>query len=255
MYALHDSDNELKKQGMFLCNGEKHAHDLNKQGYGIHQAVNEFNGQRKAENLTKIKFWIADIDDGNKIDMIKKIRGLEAKPSVVVETKRGYHLYWIAIDGTEENYRTIQAGIAKKLNADQACKDVARALRMPGFYHMKDPNNPFLVKIVKQWDLVWTEKEMLYAYPMPKPKYKKYDYVPKESDKQEMLNPDNWDKIFRLNNIAPGCRHHELVRITLWLFDLGFDGQTISETVHEMNRRISEPLSEYEVNSILKGKV
>ena len=138
LFAIHDYDNKLKRKGAFEIKPEE-VQELNKQGYGIYMCVNEFNGARKIENLQKINFWIADLDSGTKLDMINRIEELVLQPSIIVETKKGYHCYWKAENATFENYTEIEKGLIKKLNADKACKDVTRLLRFPTSYHMKNP--------------------------------------------------------------------------------------------------------------------
>jgi len=62
------------------------------------------------------------------------------RPSSIVESKNGYHCYWFAKDGTKENWPKICTYIAEELHGDmKIVKDTSRVLRIPGFYHWKDP--------------------------------------------------------------------------------------------------------------------
>jgi len=193
LYALHDSDPELKKKGMFQVTPQQ-ARELNKQGYGCHWLPNEFKGTRKAINLARIRFYIADIDDGTKSEQMALIIALPIRPSVIKKNKNGYHCYWkVKGDATPENYRIIQTGLIKKLNADPACKDVCRTLRSPNYYHMKDPNDPFMVEVVHQDDREFTEGQMLSAYKVeiPKPKYEKGSFETNKNDFFDVRNKTN----------------------------------------------------------------
>ena len=250
-YVIHDSDPELKKQGA-MCVEKSELKEYNQKGYGIFWTPNEFNGRRKAENVTKIKFWIADIDEDSKEDQMKRIEALPLYPSIIIETKKGYHCYWRAIDATIDRYRDIECGLIKRLKSDPACKDVCRLLRYPNYYHMKDPKNPFLVKCVYNSDREYTEHDMLIAYELPKPVYKPLNY---DGDKKDMLDPDKWDKIFRLNSFMAEGRNNSLTRVTFWLRDSGFDRGTIENTIYNMNSMLPTPLDLWEVRSILRNKI
>jgi hypothetical protein len=253
IYALHDWDIALKtKFGSFAIDENK-AVDLNKQGYGIHFTPNDFSGDRKKDNITKINYWFADIDEGLKTEQMDKIDKLLLKPSIVVESKRGYHLYWCAVDASIENFRLIQEGIINKIGSDPGLKDPARLMRLPGFYHVKDKDAPFLVKKVFSSEDKYTEKEMMYAFEYNKPISKPTNI--EEFKKEGLLDPENWNKLFRLDQIVNGNRNNEFTRIVLWLRDAGINPSEIRSAVFEMNRRISKPLEEQELNNIMRGKI
>lgn len=251
LYALHDWDPELKaKFGAFPV-PEPEAESRNREGYGIYFTPNDFAGTRKKENITRINYWMADIDAGTKPEQMARIDKLILRPSKIIESKRGYHLYWAAGGATLENYRTIQEGIIEKIGADAAVKDPARLMRAPGFYHMKNKDDPFLVRIVFQSGDKYTEKEMLYAF--PKKKLVRMNYVfDRNLDKSEMLDPANWNRIFHLDRLTNGNRNNELFRISMWLHDTGFSASTIRKTVFEMNNRLANSLPENEVETILR---
>ena len=253
-YALHDFDLELKKQGAFIIPKET-AQDFNKKGYGIFFTPNVFEGGRKIENLKEIRFWFADLDQKDKNEQLKIIKKLLLKPTTIIESKRGYHCYWKAISANICNFQDIMKGIIKKIGADEAVKGCNRIMRMPGFYHYKEKDNPFLVQIIEQNKEAYNEKEMLYAFHYKKPIHRYIFNNHSTDNKDEMLNPLNWDRIFWLDKINNGCRNNELTRITFWLKDSSFESSLIKDTIHAMNQRLVHPLSEEEVNLILKGKV
>ena len=255
LYALHDWDTELKtKFGAFPIL-EPDAAARNNEGYGIYFTPNDFAGARKKENITQINSWIADIDAGTKPEQMTRIDKLIMRPSMIIESKRGYHLYWQAADATLENYRIVQEGIIEKTGADAAVKDPARLMRTPGYWHKKDKDNPFLIKTIFRSDDKYTEKEMLYAFERKKLVHKTNYNFDRNADKSKMLDPANWNRIFFLDKLTNGNRNNEFCRIVLWLRDSGFPAETIRETIFEMNRRITNPLEENEIESLLKGKI
>lgn len=255
LYALHDWDPDLKTQFGAFPVPESRAGNFNDRGYGIYFTPNDFTGARKKENVTRINYWIADMDTGTKPEQMARIDKIILKPSKIIESKRGYHLYWAAVDGTIENYRRIQEGIIEKTGADAAVKDPARLMRAPGYYHRKNKDDPFLVRVAFQSGDKYAEKEMLYVFGQKKPVVHKKYVFDQAAGKSEMLDPANWNRIFRFDRLTNGNRNNEFCRITLWLRDTGFPPATITETIREMNRRITTPLPDHEIESILRGKI
>src|SRR5690606_4836257 len=110
-------------------------------------SVNDFKTpQRRISNLKQVVSWAIDIDDAPKEEQLERLRkGL--MPSLVVESKRSLHAYWRAKDATFDDIeKTKQAWdlvqsdrLIPFYEADKNAKDIARVLRMPGYYHMKNP--------------------------------------------------------------------------------------------------------------------
>lgn len=145
------------------------------EGYGTFFTVNGFTGGRRTnETLININGFFCDIDYPDKINRTEAgIREYKQDllmemmddnlpiPTYVVETKNGFHVYWLLYDPiflSELNpkqqediklqYRQVEEAILARFDGDPGAKDVARVLRVPGTHHQKDPLNPFLVKIV-----------------------------------------------------------------------------------------------------------
>ena len=53
-------------------------------------------GKRDAASVKIIQTWIADIDDCNKEQQLKLIQNAPLKPTFVVESVHGFHLYYFA---------------------------------------------------------------------------------------------------------------------------------------------------------------
>lgn len=163
LYARHDTEEGAPP---FVVT-EEQAHKLNQEGYGIHAEVNEFEGRRRKTNVKKINYWFVEIDyDGKKLpvdDLIKMF----LIPSRIVETKNGYHLYFKAKDaGLDlERYRTIQIRLREVYAGDENATDVTRTLRAPGYYHLKDPHDPFMVREILSTDAEYKEATMLAILP------------------------------------------------------------------------------------------
>lgn len=160
IYRLHDVE---PSGAIRTLEGE--AHFWNQKGFGIFLTVNDFNGARVLKNLKRINALAIDIDTGTKDEMAEKIRkGL--RPSMVVETKRGFHVWWALEDGSPEYWDALVLDrLVPFYGADRNARDICRILRMPGFYHMKNPKEPFLISKVYESKSAYTMKEVASFYP------------------------------------------------------------------------------------------
>ena len=113
--------------------------ELNKAGAGVFIAVNQFDGQRSKQNLTRVRGVHADFD-GVSEDTLCAVRNL-LPPTIEVQSSapENCHFYWLLEDGEEMDMATAEAINRRlvELGADKAAVDVSRLLRLPGFRHMK----------------------------------------------------------------------------------------------------------------------
>jgi hypothetical protein len=77
----------------------------------------------------------------------KRILSFALQPSIVIETKNGYHVYWLLENGDKKLFRHIQMQLVQYFDGDEQCINEARLLRLPLFPHLKDPKKPFYVKV------------------------------------------------------------------------------------------------------------
>jgi hypothetical protein len=77
----------------------------------------------------------------------RKILSFALQPSIVIETKNGYHVYWLLENGDTKLFRHIQMQLAHFFDGDEQCINEARLLRLPLFPHLKDPKKPFYLKV------------------------------------------------------------------------------------------------------------
>lgn len=142
------------------------AMEWNKKQFGIFWTVNEFNGPRRISNLTKINAWAIDLDHGSKQEQLLKINS-GIPPTMVIESKNGYHVYWRSKNATAENWNAIMLDrLVPFYGADKNARDLARILRAPNYFHWKDTSDPFLVKRVWEYPVSYTEEQLAYYYPL-----------------------------------------------------------------------------------------
>lgn len=156
-YAFHDSNPDQRRYSAI----EPHqAADYNSKGFGIFYTVNSFNGGRKIENLAKINSWYVDLDD-QQLPLDHIIRRAPFFPSSVTYSKRGAHIIYHAKDASLHHYKTINKRLHRLFSSGESVYDVARLLRVPSYFHLKDPSSPFLVKRIFEADFAYTEAQML----------------------------------------------------------------------------------------------
>ncbi|MGZ3553462.1 MAG: DNA-primase RepB domain-containing protein, partial [Vulcanimicrobiaceae bacterium] len=119
---------------------------LNDRGAGIFVCINETNGQgRRASNVTRVRAVFTDLDTAP----IEPALRSPIAPHIVAESSPcKWHAYWLVADCALERFESIQSALAAKFNGDPVVHDLARVMRLPGFLHQKDPEAPFVVRIV-----------------------------------------------------------------------------------------------------------
>ena len=144
---------------------------LNRRGAGVFVTVNATDGKgRKAENITRLRAIWQEADRPN-----TPLPPLE--PHIEVGTSFGkHHRYWLIDESTAPQHTEWQAVMnrqVKDYGSDPNAKDVARVLRLPGFYHQKNPDQPHLVRITAQSNALpysWaTIVEAIQPYYITKP--------------------------------------------------------------------------------------
>lgn len=167
---IFDDNKERKDKSLTIAAPVKdftieQLQELNKKGAGIFFTPNPCSGGRKEENITEIKWAYIDMDEGEKNDsMLVKIIESPLFPTFIIESKRGYHLYF-RCNIKKENWNKIIQGMIQYFNGDTAISSINEVLRLPCFYHMKDPENPFLIKISSVEKNKYTEDQLIKAFP------------------------------------------------------------------------------------------
>jgi hypothetical protein len=161
LYRHLDRSNE----DPFICVDEQYAVRYNLRQYGIFQSVQSFKSEvRQIVNLDKIVRWSVEIDDIPKREQVGLIYKSPLMPSLVLESTRGYHIFFNAIEATVENFSDIQTRLVDFFNGDEKACDLARVLRKEGYFNWK-LEKPFMVNKVFQRDVAYSEPTMLKYFP------------------------------------------------------------------------------------------
>lgn len=166
------TDDKTQKPFAIECHPLE-APKKNKERYGIFWTIHEFSGARQKQNLTAINGFAVDIDTDDKIGARENIRkGLY--PTFLVETKRGWHCYWLFKEPLITSYNqelddlykhTMTKRLIPFYGADPKASDLCRLLRVPYFLHWKDPNDPFMVRVESDNEVFYDWKTIDRFYP------------------------------------------------------------------------------------------
>ena len=214
--TFNDQDKSDKKYSKILPmtdeNLEKCEKLQAKFPYWVFFSVNPMQSwKRNAESVTQIQTWICDIDTGTKEEQIKLIQNAPLKPTFVVESVHWFHLYYFASDPLDrEQFTEGNLGLKDYYNWDvKVCKDIARVLRIPWYYHQK--GEKFMVEWRKDlsWGWLYSLDEMVKNFPKKeeekpieeyKPPVKAFEcddsfrYKVNQLDTKEMLINLSWSK-------------------------------------------------------------
>ncbi|WP_374076950.1 hypothetical protein [Bdellovibrio bacteriovorus] len=183
---LHDSDKSMPPKIIHGTIKEcwKEIKNRNINGYGVFFTVNktDLNGRRK-DNVQRVRAVFTDDDTG-------KGKKPKLRPSVVIQSKRGLHSYWLVDDLALDSFSIWQKHIAKIHNTDPAVNDLPRVMRLPGTYHMKNLKSPFLVVLKKATNRKFSLKDFIFAWGNPKNKEVKPSNISstKEISRKEIRN-------------------------------------------------------------------
>ena len=175
---------------------------LNNQSAGIFYNPNQTDllGRRKS-NIVRVRVVYCDVDDGLE-------RYFPIKPSAIIKTKNGYHYYFL-IEGyfPLEIFELMLQSIIKTYKTDKSVCDISRVMRLPGFFHVKDVSDPFLI-FIKEFnpDLRYTFDELKVAFPIEEiaEKKKKANQILTKNSNGMLQNEVNKYSLLK-NVINGGC--------------------------------------------------
>lgn len=157
----------LKKYGKRLDN-------INQQGGGVFVTVNETDLKGRSKNsIMKVRALWADLDEKDAKAHFN-LDDLPIRPTIVVKSGHGTHLYWVLtepIEATQEVKDRIEALLKDiqrtlaEFGADKKVCEVSRVMRFPGFFNRKAEPFP-LVSILPANGLRYTEDEIREAFSM-----------------------------------------------------------------------------------------
>ncbi len=188
--------------------------DLNRRGAGVYVTINETDGHgRKLANIVRIRSLWQEADRGDEPT-------LPVEPHLVVESSPGkFHRYVLVDDAPLDEFEPVQRRLVDDYGSDPNAKDRARVLRVPGFYHLKDPTRPHLVRVIHEsgaQPITWSEAVRHFP-PVPESEQGHAGELPPEgtplADAQEVRSA--------LNALDPNVGYEQWLRIGMALHSTG----------------------------------
>ena len=175
-FGIDDKPKDAKPYSKFFNNNNNSIKDfisyasLRQDEYkdGVFIAVNESDGKgRKKENIIGVNALYAELDysSDNRSEMISKLMALDIPPNMIVASKNGPHTYWVVSDIDLNEFESYQHGLYGYLHdngftPDPKSINISRLLRVPGFYHLKNPNDPFKINLVHCSNIKYKKDEL-----------------------------------------------------------------------------------------------
>lgn len=129
----------------------------NEANRGIFFVVNS--GGNSDRKINKINAQFFECDTLSLEEQLENISKFPLEPSIIVQTKKSLHVYFLIKNGKVEKFRNIQKKLAKHFNGDGSCINESRVMRVPGFYHCKE--EPVRVKCIKfNPNLFYTQEDL-----------------------------------------------------------------------------------------------
>ncbi|MDK0684774.1 phage/plasmid primase, P4 family [Clostridium perfringens] len=129
----------------------------NEANRGIFFVVNS--GGNSDRKINKINAQFFECDTLSLEEQMENISKFPLEPSIIVQTKKSLHVYFLIKNGKVEKFRDIQKKLAKHFNGDGSCINESRVMRVPGFYHCKE--EPVRVKCIKfNPNLFYTQEDL-----------------------------------------------------------------------------------------------
>ncbi len=167
--AIHDVDKTVAGHARRGTLAEHWAWlvEMNNAGYGIFATVNMMDGNgRDLANVAYIRSHFVDLDEGDAEQQFHRAARWQPAPAFAVSSSPGkWHCYWPVQPYTgNDRFQLLQRKLRQLFNGDKRTIDASRVMRVPGFYHLKNPTTPHLVTLQAltawgQWGAVeWLEQ-------------------------------------------------------------------------------------------------
>jgi hypothetical protein len=151
-----------------LATAAPYLTQLSGNGAGVFVTINETDGTRNAAHIVRVRARFADLDGAP----LANIKRLGLVPHIVVASSSGrFQVYWRVKGASLDNFKRPQQLLAKLVGGDAKVCDLPRVMRLPGFPHQKDPNNPFAVILSSRDHAAYEDAEFQAALAAAEARY------------------------------------------------------------------------------------
>lgn len=145
--------------------------------------------QRNKNSVTHINSRVAESDTLSKEDQMMLIHWAPLKPSMIIESKNSYHIYYFAQDATTDSWLEIERWLSTYYQWDKSFwSNYALVLRLPGAMHKKNPLDEFKTQCLYIEQTFFTEEQMKSSFPYDMSLEIKNDFVDQPLSLKESEN-------------------------------------------------------------------
>lgn len=165
----------------------------NEKNYGLYFTPNAITGTKLSdkgsrkidENVGRLNALFLDFDGGNKEEQRKKLADYPVPPSYLVESKNGYHAYWLLYEGmTKDEWKIQIKRLINFFGSDRLVSFPSHLMRLPFTWHTKT-DEKFFTRVE-----VWSGKRYhLWEVVAPLPKEKRTSLHYRLQSQQKQLEP------------------------------------------------------------------
>lgn len=167
----------------------------------VHFAINSITGSKRREaNITWINTRVVEMDKMSKEHQMRLIELSPLIPSVVVESKNWYHIYFYAKDWTKEKRKDIMRWLRNFFDWDHKIITYERVMRLPWLDHWKDESDPYEVQWYAMSGKKYTEDTMLKAFPDTVDRMEQKKKLQKQRRELEKSDDGFWKKASQINS-------------------------------------------------------
>jgi len=206
------------------------------------------NGDGTKAGVIEVPAFWADVDLNGKPrkEVWKKLISFPLRPSAIVKTGGGYHVYWfLKTPATKDMIPQIESylkRVASFLDGDLKATDASRILRVPGTKNFKRNEYRTRLKIFKS-----------------KRRYEisDFDFLPSPpNDENEIgANTSGWVERIISNGVPEGERNDAITRLSGHYVVKGLSREEIWPILRRVNSRCSPPLEKKDIRTILNSVI
>ncbi len=195
--------------------------EYNKQGYNIYFVVNS--GGTKQDEINKINAFYIDCDcgkddKGNYFDLdivkqykqrvLQRVQDFGLVPSFIVDTRNGYHIYWLVDNAKVEQFEEVQNKLIYFFGSDERVNTPERIMRLPGYYWTKDINNPYLCTVYQYNDVRYNANDFIQHLNSKVP-----DYIPETKNISTKITTSKQFSIDNTNEHIDAIRRLDVAKM------------------------------------------
>lgn len=158
------------------------------------------------------------------------------EPNIIVNSSPGkYHYYWLTSTTSVEEWNAVMQTMVVQYGCDNNAKDIVRVMRLPGFYHLKDIDNPHMATYTVLREKPYDWAAIKGAFPPSDVTHTSKD---KPSSKSESTGPASVGQLNK--DYEEGHRHGPSASMAMKLVNKGFEFDDALQILMQMYPDVSE---------------